>query len=693
MTETTKPQEASYSADDLSIMEGLQAVRKRPGMYIGSTDSRGLTHMVWEIIDNSVDEALAGHAKTITATFSADGSVTVEDDGRGIPTDIHKKTGKSGLEIALGTLHAGGKFGGSGYKTAGGLHGVGSSVVNALSLRLDGTVYQGGKEHRISFKQGAPGVFKTAGPGKDFTPRGGTDASKDNRTKAEKDLRPTGTTITWWHDPAIFTADAELDMEAVFTRARTTAFLVPGLTLNVRDLRGSEPVEESYHFEGGIMDMLSYEAVDEKVAGPIEVVTTGSFSETVQVLDDEGNLSSEEVEREVDIRVAFQWGNKYETNIMSFVNVVSTPLGGSHVKGFERALTRSIQEAVRTKRGFLKKGEDVPVLSDMLEGLTAVVYVGFPEPNFQGQTKEILGTPEITRVVQQAVQAELNSFLAASKNAKDTRVVLEKIMAAARVRLTQRNQREIARRKTAIQGASMPEKLVDCSETGTEDTELLVCEGDSALGTLKAARDGRYQALFPLRGKPMNVLKATQKSALNNAEIAAMIQIMGAGSGSTFDVDATRYHRLIVAADADQDGKHIAVLMVAFVWRMMRPLIEQGRFYIAVPPLYVIKTKGRNAETIYAEDDVDKDRILARLAKEKKVTEPLQRLKGLGEMDAEEFWDTTLNPESRILRRVTAEDAQVAEAMIELSLGKQPEPRKDWIMNSPEMLQLEELNV
>lgn len=674
---------STYGADDLQSLEGLEAVRKRPGMYIGSTDSLGVQHLVWEIVDNSVDEALAGHAKRIDVYLNTDGSVQVEDDGRGIPTGINTKTGLSGVELALTKLHAGGKFGGGGYKSAGGLHGVGSSVVNALSARMDAVVYQNDKEHKVSFQRGKTGVFASEGPDAKFTAKAGLVASADKRTAAQKKARPTGTTIRWWHDPLIFLPGSSVDIDKIMDRARTTAFLVPGLTLAIHDLRDPKnPREEEFSFTGGVSDMVEFLASDAKISDPIIVDTTASFVETVPVLNDEGHMESKDVEREVEIKIAFRWGTKYDYTLRSFVNVVNTPHGGTHVRGFERGVTKAIVDTIKSRRGLLKSNEDSPNYEDISEGLTAVVSVGLPEPQFLGQTKEALGTAAVTRLVQTAVIDALTSWLNARKNATESKTILEKIVTASRNRHALRAQKEVARRKTALQAASMPAKLVDCSEVGTDFTELLICEGDSALGTIKAARDSRYQAILPIRGKILNVQKASVTEMLKNAEISDIIQVIGAGAGKSFDVDAMRVSKVILASDADQDGLHIQVLLITLFWKLFRPMIEQGRLYIAVPPLFVIKTKGKNSETIYAENEFEKDKVIVRLEKSNKSVDSIQRLKGLGEMNADIFWQTTLNPETRTLRQITVEDAEAAANMLELAMGSKPEPRRDWIIAS-----------
>lgn len=692
MSETTL--EGGYSADDMTHLEGLDAVRKRPGMYIGSTDSRGLNHLVWEIIDNSVDEALAGHAKRIDVTLGADGSVQVDDDGRGIPTGINTKSGLSGVELALTKLHAGGKFGGSGYKSAGGLHGVGSSVVNALSIRMDAIVYQNNKEHNISFQRGVTGVFSGPGPTDKFKAERGLKSTPDKRSAAEKKRRKTGTTVRWWHDPAIFLRGSALDLDAIYNRARTTAFIVAGLTIAIHDKRDpANEVSEEFHFTGGIVDMVEYLAPDEKLLDPILIDTTAKFTEEVPVLDDHGHMESKEVDREVEIKIAFRWGNKYDSVSKSFVNVVNTPAGGTHVRGFEQGLLKAIVDNAKSRRGLLKAGEANPIMEDVAEGLTAVISVGLSEPQFLGQTKEALGTNAITKLVKGAVAEHVNQWINNKKNAAISKTILEKIVEASRVRLTQRQQKEVARRKTALSAASMPAKLVDCATNDTIYSELHIVEGDSAASSLRAGRDSRYQALMPIRGKIINALRASTSDVLKNSEAASIIQIVGAGSGRDFDIESMRYSKVLITADADVDGNHIRTLLITLFWKQMRPLVEAGRLYTSVPPLYSIKTSGKKGETIYITDEDELKQVIARLAKEKKAHGTASRFKGLGEMDAEELYETTLNPANRIIRQITVEDATNAEAMLDLAMSDAVPPRKEWIENYRDLIDVNTLDI
>ncbi|MGX1618055.1 DNA gyrase/topoisomerase IV subunit B [Micromonospora chalcea] len=673
---TAQP-ETLYGADDLTHLEGLDAVRKRPGMYIGSTDSRGVGHLVNEILDNSTDEGVAGHATTVDVILHADGSVQVDDDGRGIPTDVHAKSGISGVELVLTRLHAGGKFGGSGYKTSGGLHGVGASAVNALSRRFDVTVRRGGKIHAMSFRHGVPGVFDAAGPDAAFTPGPGLQI-----VGAMKRGQRTGTSIRWWHDPRYFETGAGLDTEAVRLKLRNTAFLVPGVAYRLLDETGEEPVEERFHFPNGLTDMVEYlaPAGDRPVSGTLLVTGEGTYRENAA---DANGVMQSNVQRRAEVEVAFRWGTGYERTVECFTNTIRNAHGGTHRKGFERALARTLADAARNARGLLKPKEDAPTLDDVLEGMTAVVHVRIPEPQFTSQTKDELSTAGITKVLQGLVEAHLKSWLDDRRTKAEARTVLQKIVDAARVRLTQKQQKDAARRKTALEGAAMPAKLVDCRATGVERSELFIVEGDSALGTSRMARSSEYQALLPIRGKILNVQKANLQQVLDNAECAAIVQVLGAGSGRTFDLSALRYGRVLIMADADVDGAHIRTLLITLFARYMRPLIEAGRLYAAMPPLHKITTKGRNAQTVYTYTQAEMEATVRKLEKAgKQIVTPIPRFKGLGEMDADELWETTMNPATRAVRRITLDDVDAAERILELLMGEKVEPRRNWLIDS-----------
>ncbi|MET8258498.1 DNA topoisomerase IV subunit B [Micromonospora sp. NPDC005205] len=666
-----------YGADDLTHLEGLDAVRKRPGMYIGSTDSRGVGHLVNEILDNSTDEGVAGHASHVEVILHADGSVQVDDDGRGIPTDVHAKSGISGVELVLTRLHAGGKFGGSGYKTSGGLHGVGASAVNALSRRFDVTVRRAGKIHAMSFRHGVPGIFDGDGPDAPFTAGPGLQVAG-----AMKRGQRTGTSIRWWHDARYFETGAALDVDAVRMKLRNTAFLVPGVTYLLRDLTGEAPAEERFHYPNGLSDMVEFlaPAGDRPVSGTLLVNGEGTYRENAA---DANGVMQSNVQRRAEVEVAFRWGTGYERTVECFTNTIRNAHGGTHRKGFERALVRALADAIRNTRGLLKAKEEPPTLDDVLEGMTAVVHVRIPEPQFTSQTKDELSTTGITKVLQSLVDAHIKAWLEDRRTKAEARTVLQKIVDAARVRLTQKQQKDAARRKTALEGASMPPKLVDCRATGIDRSELFIVEGDSALGTSRMARSSEYQALLPIRGKILNVQKANLQQVLDNAECAAIVQVLGAGSGRTFDLSALRYGRVLIMADADVDGAHIRTLLITLFARYMRPLIEAGRLYAAMPPLHKITTKGRSPQTVYTYTQAEMEATVRKLEKAgKQIVTPIPRFKGLGEMDADELWDTTMNPATRAVRRITLDDVDAAERILELLMGEKVEPRRNWLIDS-----------
>ncbi|GAA2499615.1 DNA gyrase/topoisomerase IV subunit B [Winogradskya humida] len=673
----TAQQEILYGADDLTHLEGLDAVRKRPGMYIGSTDSRGVNHLANEIIDNATDEGVAGHAENVAVCLHADGSVQVDDDGRGIPTDINAKSGLSGVELVLTRLHAGGKFGGSGYKTSGGLHGVGASAVNALSLRYDVTVKREGKVHEISFQRGVPGVFAGDGPNAKFTPEPGLRVVRRMK-RGER----SGTSTRYWYDARYFETGAKLDVDVVRAKLRNTAFLVPGVAYTLADLTAEEPVEETFVFPHGLADMVEFltPASDKPVSGMLMVNGEGKYKENAA---DANGVMQSNVERIAEVEIAFRWGTGYERTVECFTNTIRNSHGGTHRKGFERAMVRALSDAVRNTRGLLKAKEEPPVLDDYLEGLTAVIHVRVPEPQFTSQTKDELSTAGITRVVQGLVEQHLKAWIDDKRTKAEARTILQKVVDAARVRLTQKQQKDAARRKTALEGASMPPKLVDCRSTGIGRSELYIVEGDSALGTARMARSSEYQALLPIRGKILNVQKASLQQVLDNAECSAIVQVLGAGSGRTFDMTTMRYGRVMIMADADVDGSHIRTLLITLFAKYMRPVIEDGRLFAAMPPLHKVSTKGRNGEVIYTYTQQEMETTVGRFEKAgKSVNKPVPRFKGLGEMDADELWDTTMNPATRTVRRITLDDAERAEATLELLMGERVEPRKNWLIEA-----------
>ena len=681
-----------YSARHLSVLEGLDAVRKRPGMYIGSTDSRGLMHCLWEIVDNSVDEALGGHCDRVEVTLHPDGSLEVRDNGRGIPVDIEPKTGLSGVELVMTKLHAGGKFGGGSYATSGGLHGVGASVVNALSARLDVEVDRGGQTHAISFRRGIPGVYDGDGPSAKFKRGSGM------RQVKRVAKRVTGCRVRFWPDMQIFLPDATILFDKIVDRVRQTAFLVPGLTLLLRDERSEETYEEEFRFDGGISEFCTYLAPDEALGDIVRMEGSGHFTETVPVLDDEGHMTSTEIERELTVDIALRWGTGYDTVVRSFVNVVATPKGGTHVSGFERAMVRTLNEQLRAAK-LLKNGDDPITKEDAQEGLTAVVAVRVPEPQFEGQTKEVLGTSAASRIVAKVVSRGLTDYFEKPPRGQkqQARSALEKIAAAAKARVAAREHRDNQRRKSALENSALPAKLVDCRSEGLERSELFIVEGDSALGTAKLARNSEFQALLPIRGKILNVQKASLADMLKNAECAAIIQVLGAGSGRTFDLDSTRYQRVILMADADVDGAHIRTLLLTLFYQYMRPMLEAGRVYAAVPPLHRVElTKPKKGEDKYqyTYSDAELGRKLAELERKgQRWKEPVQRYKGLGEMDADQLAETTMDPRHRMLRRIRIEDAEEAASVFDLLMGNVVAPRREFIINGAAVLDPDRIDV
>jgi DNA gyrase subunit B len=702
-----------YSARHLTVLEGLEAVRKRPGMYIGSTDGRGLLHCLWEIIDNAVDEALGGHCTRIEVILHDDRSAEVRDNGRGIPVDVEPKTGLTGIELVMTRLHAGGKFGGGSYTASGGLHGVGASVVNALASRLDVNVDREGGEWAASFRRGVPGEFSGPGPGSSFRP--GSGLRKVRRVAKTV----TGTRIRFWPDEQVFVRGARWSFEALAQRARQTAYLVPGLTIHVADERaeagrvaqedglglvaredGDSPDdspsdepgtgrehgsrEAEFRFVGGISEFCAHLSPGEPVTDVLRLTGSGQFTETVPVLDDQGHLVPTDVERELAVDVALRWDSGYGTVTRSFVNVIATPKGGTHVAGFERALVRTLNEQLRAVR-LLKNGDEPVTKEDILEGLTAVVAVRLPEPQFEGQTKEVLGTPAASRIVAQVVAGELRAFFESRGRGskQQARALLDKVAAAAKTRIAAREHRENQRRKSALATSALPAKLVDC-RSADDRSELFIVEGDSALGTAKLARDSEFQALLPIRGKILNVQKASLADMLKNAECASIIQVIGAGSGATFDLDSARYQRIIFLADADVDGAHIRTLLLTLFHRYMRPMVEAGRVFTGVPPLHrieLISPRKGQQKYIYTYTDPELHRTLLQLERRgQRWKEPPQRYKGLGEMDAGQLAETTMDPRHRTLRRIRIQDSAAAAGIFDLLMGSEVAPRREFII-------------
>jgi DNA gyrase subunit B len=686
---------AEYSAHHLQVLEGLEAVRKRPGMYIGSTDTRGLMHCLWEIIDNSVDEALGGHGSRIDILLHRDGSVEVRDRARGIPVDIEPRTGLSGVEVVFTKLHAGGKFGGGSYAASGGLHGVGASVVNALSERLDVEVDRAGKTYSMSFHRGEPGVFAGPSPDSPFTP---FDKSSELRVTGKAPKGVTGTRIRYWADRQIFTKDAAFGLPELEQRVRQTAFLVPGLEIVVRDERGDEVVDTAYRYDGGISEFAEYLAPDAAITDTWRLTGTGTFTETVPVLQPTGAMVPTEVQRECDVDVALRWGTGYETTSRSFVNIIATPKGGTHQQGFEQGLMKIIRSQVEQNARRLKVGNDKLEKDDILAGLTAVLTVRVPEPQFEGQTKEILGTPAVRQIVANVVSKELAARFASPKrdDKAQTALLLEKVVSEMKARVSARAHKETQRRKNALESSSLPAKLVDCRSNDVVDSELFIVEGDSALGTAKLARNSEYQALLPIRGKILNTQKASISDMLSNAECASIIQVVGAGSGRSFDLESARYGKIILMSDADVDGAHIRTLLLTLFFRYMRPLIEAGRVFAAVPPLHrviVMNPGSKPNETIYTYSEPELHVLLAKLTKAgKRWQEPVQRYKGLGEMDADQLATTTMDRAGRALRRVRVTDAESAATVFELLMGNDVAPRREFIVDASDRLARERID-
>ena len=713
----------AYTARHLSVLEGLEAVRKRPGMYIGSTDGRGLMHCLWEIFDNSVDEALGGHCTSIDVVLHPDMSAEVRDNGRGIPVDVEPKSGLTGVELVMTRLHAGGKFGGGSYTASGGLHGVGASVVNALSARMDVQVDREGHEWAASFRRGVPGEFAAEGPRASFT-RG-----KGLRQARKVARKVTGTRIRFWPDRQVFTKDAEWNFEALVDRARQTAYLVPGLTIRIRDDRpdgsrrpdpdsdtdsdsdsvggaetaadrsGADSVAEKeaeFRFDGGISEFCEFLSPGERLTDVLRLTGAREFTETVPVLDEQGHMTPMDVERELQVDVALQWSTGYETKTVSFVNVIATPKGGTHVSGFERALIKTLNEQLRAVR-LQKNGDESAKTEDALEGLTAVIGVRLPEPQFEGQTKEVLGTPAASRIVSQVVAAELKGVFEARSRAgkQQARAVLEKVAAATKARIAAREHRDNQRRKSALATSALPAKLVDC-RSADDRSELFIVEGDSALGTAKLARDSEFQALLPIRGKILNVQKASLADMLKNTECSAIIQVLGAGSGASFDLDAARYQRVIFMSDADVDGAHIRTLLLTLFHKYLRPMLDAGRVFAAVPPLHRIELsnprKGQQKYNYTYSDSELHRRLLEMEKRGQRWKEPIQRYKGLGEMDAGQLAETTMDPRHRTLRRIRIEDAAAAGGIFDLLMGSEVGPRREFIVGGAAELDLSRID-
>jgi DNA gyrase subunit B len=660
-------------------------------------------HCLWEIIDNAVDEALAGHGEEIGVRLHADGSVEVSDVARGIPVDIEPKTGLTGVEVVFTKLHAGGKFGSGSYSASGGLHGVGASVVNALSERLDVEVDRDGKTWAMSFHRGEPGIFDDAdgiGPDSPFTP---FTSGSELRVVGKVKRGVTGSRIRYWADRQIFTKDAGFRQDDLVGRARQTAFLVPGLGITITDDRPAAlaeateraaatgapaptgPIVERFRFDGGISEFVDHLAPDAPMTDTWRILGSGTFTETVPMLDDKGHMVSTEVERTCEVDVALRWGSGYETVFRSFVNIIATPKGGTHQTGFESGLMKAVRTQVEANARKLKVGQDKLEKDDVLAGLTAVLTVRLPEPQFEGQTKEVLGTPAVRQIVNNVVSKRLTEILTSTQRTEKAQsaTLLEKIVAEMKSRISARAHKETQRRKNALENSSLPTKLADCRSNDVASSELFIVEGDSALGTAKLARNSEYQALLPIRGKILNVQKASVSDMLSNVECASIIQVVGAGSGRSFELDQARYGKIIIMSDADVDGAHIRTLLLTLFFRYMRPMIDSGRVFAAVPPLHrvVVINRGKPNDTLYTYSEQELQTVLKRLEKAgKKYQEPIQRYKGLGEMDADQLAETTMDRAHRTLRRVNVSDAENAAKVFELLMGNDVAPRKEFIL-------------
>ena len=633
-----------YGEEQIQVLEGLEAVRKRPGMYIGSTDARGLHHLVYEIVDNSVDEALAGYCKQINVTINQDGSVTVMDDGRGFPVGLHPKMGRPAVEVCLTVLHAGGKFGGGGYKVSGGLHGVGASVVNALSRHFKVTVYQNGQIYEQEYERG----------------------------KYLYDLRVigttkrTGTTIQFWPDiksdenpEGIFEVGVQYEYETLRNRLREMAFLNKGVRIVFRDERGETPKEHDFCFEGGLREFVKFLNQHKQVLFPEPIYTEG-------------------VKDGILVEMAMQYNDSYAENVYSFANNIATPDGGTHLAGFNTAVTRAINDYGRRYK-ILKDSEPNLKGEDVRESLTAIISIKMEDPQFESQTKSKLGSGQVRGVVDSLVSEELSTYL--EENPTVAKAIVSRCVDAQRAREAARKAREATRRKTVLESASLPGKLADCSERDPSKCEIFMVEGDSAGGSAKGGRDSKTQAILPLRGKILNVEKVRLDRALENAEIRAMITAFGCGFGDQFDESKLRYHRIVCMTDADVDGAHIRILLLTFFYRFMRPLVEKGYVYAAMPPLYKV-SKGKTERYVYDDDELN--RVLDEIGRDPKPE--IQRYKGLGEMSAQQLWDTTMNPETRMMMQITPDDAMEADRLFTLLMGDDVEPRKQFIQENSDLV-------
>jgi len=670
---------SGYDADSIQTLEGLEAVRKRPGMYIGGTGSDGLMHLVWELIDNGVDEAAAGFAKRVDVFLHRDGSVEVADNGRGIPVDMHAKRKVSALEVVLTELHAGGKFGGGAYGSSGGLHGVGASVVNALSTKLVAEVDRDGTTWRLGFNERVAGKFT------------GARFKKTHELEKVKSISKTktGTRIRFWPDRELFDPAAEIDFKLICDRVRQACFLVPGMKMSVTDKRtGYDNVPFTYVSRGGLTDLVNELSIGNPVTKVISISGIDSFEEKVPI---DGKMTM--VQREVVVDIALLWNVGYESSVTTFVNTIPTREGGTHLVGFERAMNRAVNDVLlsgyRKLAKLAKQGKDRATKDDVQEGLVAAIKVSFPEPQFRGQTKQELGTPAIQGIVYDIVKASMVEWFEGAGPKSHVNALRDKLATAVINKVASKQVLENKRKAASLGSTGMPDKLADCRKHGM-DSELLIVEGDSAAGPAKAGRNSENMAILPLRGKVVNAGKATAKQVLDNAEAQALITAIGGGSGKDFDLDSVRYGRIIILCDADVDGSHIRCLLLTLIYHYMRPLLDSGRVYAAQPPLFSAKWRG---ETYYAFSDVELEALIT----DKNVPrEKFVRFKGLGEMDVDELAETTLDPETRILRRLTIDDAaSSAEAanMFDVLMGNDVAQRRQFLLANSDLIDLETLDI
>ena len=642
---TAVAEPSSYGASSITVLEGLEAVRKRPGMYIGSTGERGLHHLVYEVVDNAVDESLAGYCDTITVTLLADGGVRVKDNGRGIPVGMHPKEGRPAIEVVLTTLHAGGKFDSQSYAVSGGLHGVGAAVVNALSTRLDAEIERDGFTWNQTYLMTVPGSLEQGAP--------------SNRT---------GSTITFWADPSIFTETTAYNYQTLYRRIQEMAFLNKGLSITLRDERGDELVEDVFCYPGGLEDFVRHLGATRT---PVHANIIGFEDETM------GTASTQRMS----VEIAMQWNDSYSKSVYTFANTINTHEGGTHEEGFRSALTSVVNVWARAKGHLKEKGPNLEG-SDIREGLTAIISLKIGEPQFEGQTKTKLGNSEAKGFVQRVCTEMLRDWL--DKHPQDGKDVISKATQAARARLAARAARDLTRRKGLLESSSLPGKLADCQSTDPRESEIFVVEGDSAGGSAKGGRDSKFQAILPIRGKILNVEKARIDRVLKNNEVQAMITALGTGIHDEFDITKLRYHKVVLMADADVDGQHIRTLLLTLLFRFMRPLIEGGYVYLGQPPLYKIKWNG--GEIQYAYSDRERDGLIStgQEAGKKlpKSGEAVQRFKGLGEMNAEELWSTTMDPAQRVLMQVTLDDAATADELFAVLMGEDVEARRSFIQRN-----------